>query len=372
MFVNLLNGLAPWSLPMLLLGLALALAFGRRHTIWLLALALLAWVSLPGPSTGGMASVGTETSHTAFAQLWLPLLLLLISAVRDPGLWSLRAMLWLGLLLTGWWLLQAPLGRTGIWLTDLDAQVLARIAPLSLGTTLTLLAAALSLLRWTLRGWPIDLGNALGTLVLAAAIGSPDPQLSRGLFALAGVVFAAGVLWAAYRMAFVDPLTGLANRRALDEKLASSGWRLALAMVDVDFFKKLNDRYGHDNGDLVLRAVARELGRTRGARAYRYGGEEFCLVFAGRQIARADEVLEGLRTRIEAMRVPLAGGAPTSASAQAIRKGQRNAEVGCTVSIGVAQRAADRRTPEAVLKAADQALYKAKQKGRNRVISASA
>lgn len=372
MFVNLLNGLAPWSLPMLLLGLALALAFGRRHTIWLLALALLAWVSLSGSTSGHSASIGAQAGDAVFARLWLPLLILLISAVRDPGLWSLRSVLWLGLLLTGWWLLQAPPGRTGNWLTDLDAQVLAKLAPLSLGTTLTLLAAALSLFRWTMRGWPIDLGNALGTVVLAAALGSPDPQLSRGLFAVAGVVFAAGVLWAAYRMAFVDPLTGLANRRALDERLAASGWRLALAMVDVDFFKKLNDRYGHDSGDLVLRAVALELARTRGARAYRYGGEEFCLVFAGRQIAHADEILEGLRSRIEAMRVPINGGAPVTTRAQAVRKGNRGAEVSCTVSIGLAERAAERRTTEAVLKAADQALYKAKQKGRNRVITASA
>jgi diguanylate cyclase (GGDEF)-like protein len=358
MFDKALNGLAPWSLPLLLLGLALALAFGRRHTIWLVALALLAWASI--------------ALMPAFARLWLPILMLLISVVRDPGLWSARTLLWTGLLVLGWWLMQAPVGSVATQLLRVDDWVMSGLAPLALGTLLTLLAAAVSLFRWTLRGWPIDLGNALGTVVLAAALGSPDPQLSRGLFALAGLVFAAGVLWAAYRMAFIDPLTGLANRRALDERLASSGRRLALAMVDVDFFKKLNDRYGHDSGDLVLRAVARELAHTRGARAYRYGGEEFCMVFGGRQINQADAILESLRSRIEAMRVPINGGAPVSTRAQAVRKGKGGADVSCTVSIGLAERAADRRSTDAVLKAADQALYKAKQKGRNRVISASA
>lgn len=359
MLDKLLNGLAPWSLPLLLLGLLLALAFGRRHTVWLVAMALLACT--------------LKQTAPLFAGIWLPALMLVITSVRDPGLWSARSWCWLVLLVLGWWLLHPPQSGFATATLQADQWVSGKLSPLALGTMLTVLAAAISLWRWTLRGWPIDLGNAMATLLLAAALGSPEATPAAGLFALAGLVFAVGVLWAAYRMAFVDPLTGLANRRALDERLASSGWKLALAMVDVDFFKKLNDRYGHDNGDLVLRAVARELGRTRGARAYRYGGEEFCLVFAGRQIARADQVLEGLRTRIEAMRVPVGGsGGRSAASQQAVRKGQRGAELSCTVSIGLAQREAERRSTEAVLKAADQALYKAKQKGRNRVISASA
>lgn len=356
MLANLLNPLASWSVPLLLLGLGLALAFGRRHTVWLALLALLATLSLE--------------SAPGFARWWLPGLMVLVCALRDPGLLAWRALALAAAVALGWQFAQGSGHAVMETLARVDEAVRAAMAPWGLAVLLGLTAAAVSLLRWTVRGWPIDLGNALASALVAAALGSSEVAQARGLLALAGVVYGAGVLWAAYRMAFIDPLTGLPNRRALDERLAQSGWKLAIAMVDVDFFKKFNDRYGHDNGDQVLRAVARELAHTRGAMAYRYGGEEFSLVFSGRQLARAEAVLEDLRGRVEAMRVRLAGNAGSTSGAQAVRKGQRGGEVGCTISIGMAERAAERRSTEAVMKAADQALYKAKQKGRNRVVMA--
>lgn len=355
MLANALNSLAPWSLVLLLAGLGLALAFRRARSAWLLACALVAALA-PVP---------------ALAAAWVPVLVLWIGWGREPGLWSLRSLIWGGVLALGWAQAQGDGGMLLRGLATSAASVQPRLGPIEPGSLLVWLAAACCLVRWTLRGLPIELGNAAGLAVLGAAVCQQQHSVPAPvLYALAGIVFGVGVLWSAWRMAFIDPLTGLANRRALDERLARSGWRLALAMVDVDFFKKLNDRYGHDSGDVVLRAVARELGRTRGAGAYRYGGEEFCLVFAGRALRHADAELESLRTRIEALRVRLGHGHALTTRAQAVRKGSRNGEVRCTVSIGLADRAPERRTVEAVLKAADDALYRAKQKGRNRVVAA--
>lgn len=231
-----------------------------------------------------------------------------------------------------------------------------------MATAVVSLACLVALARWLLRGLPLDLFMALSLVPLLAATLRPDLwNVGLGLCAL---LLAASVLIGAYRMAFVDALTGLPNRRALDEALSRTSGRIAVAMVDVDHFKKFNDRYGHETGDQVLRIVARELKRCRGGRAYRYGGEEFAIVFEGHRIDSADQSLEAMRGAIEARRVRLGS---RSGKSQAVRRGSKEGEVSVTVSIGLAQRDRERRTSDAVIDAADKALYRSKQRGRNRL-----
>lgn len=160
-----------------------------------------------------------------------------------------------------------------------------------------------------------------------------------------------------------DPLTGLFNRRFLDESLGREIARarrdsrpLAVLMIDIDRFKQLNDTYGHPAGDVVLRRVG-ELVRSRargGDLPCRYGGEEFLLVLPNMTpdtaVARAEE----WRASIECQ--PIAYG---------------NDVLSVTVSIGVAAFPGDGDTREALIKAADEALYAAKRDGRNRVVAAS-
>ena len=172
-------------------------------------------------------------------------------------------------------------------------------------------------------------------------------------------------------MAFIDALTGLPNRRALDERLSRSTGRMAVAMVDIDFFKRFNDRYGHEAGDRVLKSVAGQLRRCAGGSAYRYGGEEFAIVFDGRRVEHAGEALEDVRTSVESLRVRLRKDASRT-RAQAVRRGQTAGEVGVTISIGLAERDPERRTCSAVVDAADKALYRSKQRGRNRLTLAGA
>ena len=104
----------------------------------------------------------------------------------------------------------------------------------------------------------------------------------------------------AYLMAFRDELTGLPGRRALNERLQRLGRQYVLAMADVDHFKSFNDTHGHDVGDQVLKMVASRLRKVGGGgRAYRYGGEEFTLVFPGRSVEQCLPHLEAVRQAIE-------------------------------------------------------------------------
>jgi diguanylate cyclase (GGDEF)-like protein len=165
------------------------------------------------------------------------------------------------------------------------------------------------------------------------------------------------------QLSFVDALTGLPNRRRLDEMLESE-WRralrlkvpLAVVMADIDFFKPYNDTLGHPEGDRCLVAMAEVIRSTAsraGDFAARYGGEEFVVLMPGADAAGALEFAERLRAACEARAIPH----PASPVASVV-----------TISAGVASRVPDAETsPAALLADADAALYRAKQAGRNRV-----
>jgi diguanylate cyclase (GGDEF)-like protein len=162
-----------------------------------------------------------------------------------------------------------------------------------------------------------------------------------------------------------DGLTGIANRRRFDETIEKewrrgtrSGQPLALAMVDVDFFKNFNDNYGHQSGDECLRAVAQILeqhAHRAGDLVARYGGEEFALLGAGTGSASAKKLAEAIRTSLEQLAMP-----------HAVSPFGR-----VTVSIGVASvTPTENDGPDSLIRMADEALYAAKTQGRNCVVSA--
>ena len=172
----------------------------------------------------------------------------------------------------------------------------------------------------------------------------------------------------AYAMAYHDELTGLPARRALNEALERAGGTYTVAMVDVDHFKKFNDRHGHDVGDQVLRMVAGRLARVQGGgRAYRYGGEEFAVLFPGKSTDESAPHLEALRASVAgAAFTKRAKDRPKQKPKTPRARGESAKALAVTVSIGAAQ-ARGTVAPDAVVKAADKALYRAKEAGRNRV-----
>jgi diguanylate cyclase (GGDEF)-like protein len=168
------------------------------------------------------------------------------------------------------------------------------------------------------------------------------------------------------QLAVTDGLTGLYNHRHLHERLSleversqRSGLPLSLLMLDVDHFKQFNDSYGHPAGDEVLRQLARVLTDTRRANdvVARYGGEEFALILVDTAKFTAAKVAERVRERVEAHDF-----------SDAFPKSKKNA---ISVSIGVATFAEDGVDAEALVRAADTALYAAKRAGRNRVVLAT-
>ena len=162
-----------------------------------------------------------------------------------------------------------------------------------------------------------------------------------------------------------DPLTSLYNRRFAQETLTREIHRaqreqgaIGIITFDIDFFKSVNDRYGHDAGDAVLKAVANELQSSirGGDIACRMGGEEFAIMMPGASLKIARQRAEELRAAIAGLRL-------------------RHAQVdlpAVSLSCGVAAFPEHGGTADALLRAADQALYRAKEAGRNRVESAAA
>ena len=162
--------------------------------------------------------------------------------------------------------------------------------------------------------------------------------------------------------ASTDALTGLHNRREFEsgmvremERARRMGVPLSLAILDIDFFKRINDQHGHDVGDAVLREVAATLQRLirKSDLLARIGGEEFALVMLGTQPPGAWVVLERLRAAIAALHVTAGTG-----------------DIGCTISIGITDRVDSDTDWPTMYKRADRALYEAKEGGRNRVVEA--
>ncbi|MEX2525510.1 MAG: GGDEF domain-containing protein [Gammaproteobacteria bacterium] len=205
------------------------------------------------------------------------------------------------------------------------------------------------------------------------------PGISDVMFSLAGISLIVSMMRAGYELAYRDELTGLPGRRALNERLDSLGRRYVIAMLDVDHFKKFNDTYGHDSGDDVLKMVAKQLAAVGGGgTAYRYGGEEFCIVFPGKDMEACRPFLEALRGTIAAYKIQLRDiqNRPRSEKAAEERRGRRAKSrngkgVSVTISIGVAAQDGGTVPAEEVIKAADAALYRAKNKGRNCLVTAS-
>jgi len=185
-------------------------------------------------------------------------------------------------------------------------------------------------------------------------------------FGAAGLILLYEALEHGYEIAHRDELTGLPGRRTLKDLMSHLGGRYAVAMCDVDHFKAFNDTYGHDAGDQVLKFVAAMISRVRGgARAFRYGGEEFTVVFPGRSAMEAKPFVESLREAIAVSGFRLRGPRDPDKKPEHTLDPGPVKSVTITISIGVAENSRKLSTPELVLEAADGALYRAKESGRN-------
>jgi diguanylate cyclase (GGDEF)-like protein len=375
------------------LGALIAMWFNRGRALLALLTLFIAFAGYELSvflSGSGFAARAVFTGITLF----VPLNMLLLLILPERGIHFFHNYRWLLLLLvevlvTSW---IASSGNTTLsgtaWHALLNSWML-KAAPVPLLGRLLLVAAFVVALRqlWTQRR-PLDIGMAASLVAFFLACQWPG---SAGVFpafvsAAAGILLVS-VLQESHRMAFIDELTGLPGRRALEERLVALGPVYTIAMVDVDHFKKFNDTHGHDVGDHVLRMVGARLAEVEGGgKPFRYGGEEFSVLFSNQSVDQALPHLEALRAAIENCTIASRTddrrkGSRTSNDRRSSVVQKRNAQAGqdiqafrkpeqllsVTVSMGVAGRNDMLNMPHKVIKAADEALYRAKEAGRNRV-----
>ena len=221
---------------------------------------------------------------------------------------------------------------------------------------------------------PTQTGRSFAWALIPAFLGLSTVRpgtvgFSTFYLATAALILIVAVVEASYHMAYQDSLTGLPARRALNEALLRLGGHYTVAMLDVDHFKRINDRHGHDVGDQVLKMIAAKLAQVGGGgKAFRYGGEEFAVIFAGRGAEESLPDLEELRQTVEDTRFILRARFRSKKKKEKVLTDRGPGErVPVTISIGVAEQNERHAKWDQVVKAADRALYRAKEGGRNQV-----
>ena len=234
--------------------------------------------------------------------------------------------------------------------------------------SLVMILVTLIVLNGRMFARPAAQNGSLFVAVLASLgmLHFKESTSANAIFASAAVLMLAiAVIQESWSMAYIDQLTRLPGRRALDEEMLKLGGNFSIAMVDIDHFKRFNDRHGHDAGDQVLRMVATRIKQAvSGGKAFRYGGEEFTLVFSGKDIEDTINGLEGVRKSVCDSKFQLRS---RDRRREKNSKDKNNKNVKVSISIGVANRNERSSSANEVIKAADKALYRAKKQGRNRV-----
>ena len=371
---------SPWGellpyLPLLTITVGLLLSFNfHRGRVFLVLLILAAlhlaenaWIMEGRPNTN---------AHLTFGLLsfLFPINITLFCFMRERGVLTTAGRMRLGFLAVQAgliaWLVQYHAGAVTGFLAEemIHAPLPAGIVASQPAILVSSLAFLIAAIRITLRQTPVDTA-LLATMAAVAAVSCwPGTANLPVLFiTAAALTLTMGVLQDSHNMAFRDDLTGLPSRRAFNERLMDLGRCYVIAMLDVDYFKDFNDTYGHDVGDQVLKMVAGKISGVKGGgKPFRYGGEEFTVIFRRQRLAEAIPHLEQVRKAIAEYRLVLRDcSRPKRASEGKKRRGSGEGEtVSVTISVGVAE-SDDRSTPAEVLREADQALYRAKRKGRN-------
>jgi len=426
LFVQVAPSLGFYYVAVFAAGLLLAWRFNSSRLLFSLLVLLLAHRAVAfffnGPLQTGNVLAGPGRTAVALAALLIPLNFIAFAQMRERGLTIAGIAPRFGLLF-----LEAVVFAVLCRPENSSVNLLHPGAfPIPLWILLSFVAAiAVFVYRFVQTRKPIEPGFAWSTAAVFLWLQfAPVGKMSDAYIATAALILAASMIETSYVLAYHDELTGIRGRRAFNESLLSLDQQYAIAIVDIDHFKKFNDTYGHDVGDQVLCMVAKRLSDVGGdGQAFRCGGEEFAIVFRNTSAKEAFEHLDALRKVIEKSTFQVRGAdrrAEKAAERSAEKSGNRRAgtshsdrrksakrktaaarsfskqrelfpqpasqsperssdrssdrladRLSVTVSIGVAEPSTRIRQPEQVIQSADQALYRAKNEGRNRVELAS-
>jgi diguanylate cyclase (GGDEF)-like protein len=361
-------------------GVTLSLAFNRgRVFLTLLVIALFYLVARSHLLQGSDALVARNSF--LFSSVLIPLNLSLICFMRERGVFSHSGRLRLAFVAAQvgalYWMLRfhQDYGAIPQLIARplLKAAWLERFALPQSGLLFFVVSGVLISIRVLKRRYPIDAALLGALIALGITLNRIDTAVLPPLFVTAAILLLViAVLQDSHSMAFSDDLTGLPSRRALNEQVMGLGRRYVVAMLDVDHFKRFNDTYGHDTGDQVLKMVGAKLAAVKGGgKSFRYGGEEFTVIFPRKGIKEVAQHLEELRQSIGNyelwIRSPERPAEPEVGRARRSAGSGSGKSVSVTVSIGLAASSEEMRSAAEVIGAADKALYRAKQRGRNQI-----
>lgn len=372
-------------------GIIVALRFRSSRVTFVLLTIFLGHRAIQFFSAGHLVLSGP--GHIAFVvvSLLIPVNFIVFSCARERGfaIPSLAGHLFLIFVEAVFVAVVCRPGETAgphfLRFTIVNTQLLAWTRIPQLALFVFIIGIGMLLARVLLHRQPIEHG--LMWSFLAAFFGLQSGAIGRlgeGYFATAGLILIGSLLENSYFLAYHDELTGLPARRAFNEALGGLEVPFAIAVVDIDHFKKVNDTYGHETGDEVLSMVAGYLARIGfGGKAYRVGGEEFSILFAGKTIKEIVPELERLRVIISESSFRVRNTPDRRKTSRGPDRRQTmkpshpkrrqsfgttiSGQLSVTVSIGIAEPNSRSQGAEEVIQAADKALYRAKRAGRNRI-----
>ena len=239
---------------------------------------------------------------------------------------------------------------------------LSQTALLAFGAGFALVSA-----RFVLQGSRLDRGFVWALMATFLALhGTGLGWSPTNFLATAALILIVAVYADEYRVSHYDDVTGVQGRDAFYRTLRDASGGYALAVIDIDEMKQLNERYGDVVRDKTLQLVARKVARVRGGTAFRYDRDKFAVLFHGKSAAGVLPRLEALRTAIQGMSIPV-GGAFHVLIQRRAREQAQDQPLAVTVSIGVAEPSPNFSKSDQVFTRAEQALVRAKQAGRNEV-----
>lgn len=360
----------------------LAWRFHCTRILFCVVVLLLAHVAIASYAQGQLAGAGTARVAFELAALFVPLDFILLTFFPERGTQG-RSLFWFLALLFIEAVVVAALARPDQpGPTFLHARLFHSYHWHLTQPSLLLFITGALLLLYRLFRYHKPIDNGMLWALAAAALGlnsGAAGTVGTAYFGVAGFILASSIIENSYSLAYQDELTGLNSRRAFNDALSRLRHPFCIAIADIDHFKSINDTYGHDIGDQVLRLVASKLARVSGGgESFRVGGEEFNILFPGKSASNVADHLELLRLSVEAAGFRLRAyedrrKMPRDADRRAAstRRNRVPARPTCgmlsvTISIGLAE-SHPKLGVEAVIEHADKALYRAKQGGRNRI-----
>lgn len=348
--------------------------FNRSRVLFCSVTIMLSQIFLMHYTPKGIDASEYYNMVLSIISVYVPLNILVFSVLRERGIvsaWGRMRFLFITVeLLIGAWI---------IWYNDIDLLQLfnLKLLPMEIKqltglphmSIILFLAALIYLFVRQILVTKTNDAPFIGITIFSfgALTMGKESYAAAVMFALSGIMLLTVVIKASYSMAYLDELTELPSRRAFKEELQKLGSKYSIAMLDIDHFKKFNDTHGHEVGDDVLKLTAVCIkGIEGGGRAFRYGGEEFTIIFPGKSAEEAIPYLEELREYIANRGfIKRSKNRPKEKPAQIVTKGRTYKKLYLTVSIGIAEKSEKYRNAEEVTAAADKALYRAKSKGRN-------